>query len=42
MTEENKALKKENNRVSFELEKSRQECGRLKKGKEQWEDKADQ
>lgn len=34
-------MKRDNNRLSFELEKSRQECARLRKGKEQWEEKAD-
>ena len=41
LTEENKALKMENNKLEYDLEKSRQECCRLKKGKEEWEDKAD-
>jgi hypothetical protein len=31
----------ENNRIAFELEKSKQECTRFKKGKEEWQDKAD-
>lgn len=41
LTEQNKQLKMDNNKLQFDLEKSRQECGRLKKGKEEWEDKAD-
>lgn len=35
-------LKKENNKLDFDLQKSREECGRLRKGKEQWQDKADE
>lgn len=31
----------DNNKLEFELQKSKQECGRLKKGKEEWQDKAD-
>jgi hypothetical protein len=41
LTDENSTLKKENNRLAFELEKSRQEGARLRRGKEQWEEKAD-
>jgi hypothetical protein len=31
----------DNNKLEFDLEKSKQECGRLKKGKEEWQDRAD-
>jgi hypothetical protein len=42
LTDENKLLKQENNKLEFELQKSREECLRLKKTKEQWQDKADE
>lgn len=42
LTDENRLLKKENNKLEFDLQKSREECVRLKKGKEQWQDKADE
>ena len=41
LTEENRTLKKENNQLGYDLEKSRQECCRLKSGKEKWEAKAE-
>ena len=31
----------DNNKLEYDLQKSRQDCNRLKKGKEEWEDKAD-
>ncbi len=41
MARENKELKKENNRVTFELEKSRQESRKLKKNRDENGDKAE-
>ena len=38
---ENKNLKMDNNKLEYDLQKSRQECNRLKKGKEEFMDKAD-
>ena len=41
LTDENKALKMENNKLEYDLEKSRSEANRLKKGKEEFQEKAD-
>ena len=41
LTDENKALKMDNNKLEYDLEKSRSDVNRLKKGKDEFQEKAD-